>query len=77
MPAKQRKAPAKKTRARRSERIVGKVLVTYPSGRRARHEPGQRRDYPPGTMLQWDVETADGRVVGRWTVTGGGWPFDD
>ena len=50
--------------------------VTYPGGRKATH-PDDGRDYPPGTMLMWDVDVGGGRREMRWTITGGGWPFDD
>lgn len=49
--------------------VTGKVTVTLPGGKK-RIDPDDGRDYPPGTMLSWDVEI-DGRREMRWTTVGG------
>ena len=51
----------------RNEKPGGTIRVTSPGGK-VTHHPDDGRDYPAGTMLQMDI---------GWTVTGGGWPFDD
>lgn len=52
------------------------MRVTHPGGR-VEYVKDTGQTWPPGTMLEWDVTTAGGRKELRWTVTGGGWPFDD
>ena len=59
-----------KTKASRTLR------VTYPNGR-SETIPADGRSLPKGTMVAWDEEQPSGHKEMRWSVVGGGWPFDD
>lgn len=72
----------RKSRTRKRNRAAKKTTpkqktlrVTYPSGRTERI-PDDGRHLPNGTMVSWD-EDVRGKPEMRWTVIGGGWPFDD
>ena len=52
------------------------LFVTYPDGREE-VVPDDGRRFPKGTMIAWDEVTKSGKREMRWTVVGGGWPFDD
>ncbi len=67
---------SRKKAARRAAKKNATLRVTYPNGRSAMI-PDDGRQLPRGTMIVWDVEQPNGRREMRWTVTGGGWPFDD
>lgn len=64
-----------RTRSKRKASSERTVRATYANGR-VEVNPDDGRYYPAGTMLVWDAETPRGKEM-RWTVTGGGWPFDD
>ena len=56
---------------------TGRMLtVTFPNGRKERI-PDDGRALPKGTMVSWDAPDHRGRPTMRWSVIGGGWPFDD
>lgn len=67
----------RRTGGKRAKKEAERTMrVTWPGGR-VTIEPDDGRSYPPGTMLMWDVDVGGGRREMRWTITGGGWPFDD
>ncbi|MCO4745217.1 MAG: hypothetical protein KC912_10555 [Proteobacteria bacterium] len=64
-------------RKKREKKPAERMLrVTWPSGRVERI-PDDGRSFPPGTMISWDAPGPSGSPEMRWSVVGGGWPFDD
>ena len=73
MPKRRRRRKGREADTKSPERTL---RVTYANGRTERI-PDDGRHLPKGTMVSWDEAGPSGRPEMRWTVIGGGWPFDD
>lgn len=67
-----RKGRKAKQRAKARSPEPREYTATLPSGRKRRVD--STRGLPKGSMVTWN-DPKSGEM--RWTVIGGGWPFDD